>query len=120
MSFFGILNGLVSVFFFSRLTDYFGAKRVYLIGTLATVPCFVLFPVITYLVRSSVERSGGLGMEVWVAVGFQLVFPVIFCLGYGTSISEWLKSPLYVFLMPLWPLGHFRRYLYFHHCSRTE
>ena len=94
MSCFGILNGVVSVFFFSRLTDYFGVRRVYMAGMLATVPCFAMFPAISYLARGSVERTGGLGIEVWVAVGIQLVLCLMFILGYGASVSEWLKLHL--------------------------
>ena len=31
-------------------------------------PCFSVFPIINLLARDSIERSGGLGPEVWVAV----------------------------------------------------
>ena len=96
LSSFGILNALAFVFFFSPLTDYFGAKKVYMAGMFATVPCFALFPVITYLARKSVEQGGGLGTGVWVAVGIQVVLSVIFFLGYGTSVSEWLELPMHI------------------------
>jgi hypothetical protein len=85
MSSFGVLSGVYTVFFFSRMTDYFGAKGVYLIGMTAAVPCFTLFPIINHLARNSVERSGGLGVEVWIAVGAQVVLSVVLCLSYGTS-----------------------------------
>jgi MFS family permease len=45
LSFFGLLQGAFNLFFFSRLVDYFGAKRVYLVAITAAVPCFSLFPV---------------------------------------------------------------------------
>ncbi|KAF9790416.1 member of major facilitator multidrug-resistance DHA1 sub-family [Thelephora terrestris] len=83
MSSFGVLSGVYTVFFFSRMTDYFGAKGVYLIGMTAAVPCFTLFPIINHLARNSVERSGGLGVEVWIAVGAQVVLSVVLCLSYG-------------------------------------
>ncbi|KAF9648963.1 MFS general substrate transporter [Thelephora ganbajun] len=83
MSFFGILNGVFTVFFFSRLTDYFGVKGVYMMGIAAAVPCFSLFPVISHLARNSVERSGSLGTEVWIVVGLQVASSVLVCLCYG-------------------------------------
>ena len=88
MSFFGILSGVFTAFFFSRMTDYFGAKGVYLIGMTAAVPCFSLFPILNYLARNSVERSGGLGVEVWVAVGVQVVLSVVLFLSYGAFVSS--------------------------------
>ena len=88
MSSFGILNGVFTIFYFSRMTDYFGVKRVYLLGVTAAVPCFLLFPIINHLARNSIERSGGLGLEVWVAVGLQVTMSVLVCLGYGAFVSK--------------------------------
>lgn len=95
ISFFGILNGVATVFLFKRLTDCFGMKGVYMMGITANVPCFCLFPVITYLARSSVERSGGLGTEVWIAAGLQMAMSVLVSLCYGASL---FKSAAYTFL----------------------
>jgi len=69
---YGILNGVFTTFFFSQVTGYFGARWVYVTGTSASVPCFSLLPVINYLARNSIERSGGLGMDVWAAVQLQV------------------------------------------------
>lgn len=88
MSSFGILSGIFAVFFFARLTGYFGVKWVYLMGVTAAVPCFSLFPIINYLARNSIERSGVLGLEVWVAVGLQVFMVVLLCMSYSTSISK--------------------------------
>jgi len=84
MSFFGILNGFFTVLYFSRMTDYFGVKRVYLIGITSAVPCFLLFPIINHLARNSIERSGILGTEVWVTVGLQVAMSVLLALCYGS------------------------------------
>jgi hypothetical protein len=92
ISFFGILNGIVTVFFFARMTDYFGVKGVYLLGIAAAVPCFSLFPIINHLARNSIEHGGGLGTEVWVAVGLQVILSVLIFLCYGTSVSKKLDD----------------------------
>ena len=92
MSFFGILNGLITVFFFSRMTDYLGVKGVYLMGITASMPCFFLFPIINYLARNSMERSGELGTEVWIAVGLQVIMSVLVALCYGASVSKQLSD----------------------------
>jgi len=83
MSFFGVLNGVFTVSFFSRISEYFGVKRMYMGGISAAVPCFLLFPIIGYLARNSMERSGELGIEVWIAVGLQVAISVVLCLSYG-------------------------------------
>ena len=88
MSFGSIMSGVFVVFFFPQMTNRFGMKRVYLMGVTAAVPCFALFPVINYLARNSIERGDGLGTEVWVAVGFQIVAMVLIFMCYGTSALE--------------------------------
>ena len=97
MSFLGVLNGVCNVFFFSRMADYFGVRTVYLMGVTASVPCFSLFPIINYLARNSVERSGGLGAEVLAAVGLQVVTAVMTNLCYGASAPKKLNYPLNCF-----------------------
>jgi len=87
MAFSGLTNGVFTIFLLPWMTDYFGVKRVYLIGMTAAVPCFSLFPITNLLARNSVERSGGLGPEVWVAIGLQAVMVVLIGMCYGTSAS---------------------------------
>ena len=87
LSFFGILN-VVSTAFFPQLADHFGVKGVYLMGITAATPCFSMFPIINYLARNSIERSGGLGAEVWVAVGLQVAMSVLVELSYCTHVSK--------------------------------
>ena len=88
MSLNGILNGAFMVFFFPRMAKYFGVKGVYMMGITTTVLCFTLFPVMNYLARNSIERGGGLGTEVWVAVGLQVAASVFLSMCYGTSTSK--------------------------------
>lgn len=88
ISLLGILDGILNVIIFARLVDWFGAKKVYLVGMAAAVPCFSFFPLINYLVRNSVDRSGGLGTKVWIAVGAQAVLSVLTYLCYGESVEK--------------------------------
>ena len=88
MSSYGVLGGIFSMFFFSRMADHFGVKNVYLIGITAAVPSFFLFPVTSYLAKSSIERSGGLGMAVWVVVGLQVSASVLVSICYSTSVLK--------------------------------
>lgn len=111
MAFSGALNGAFTIFFFSRMTDYFGVKLVYLIGMAAAVPCFSLFPILNLLARNSIERSGGLGLEVWAAVGLQVVMVVLNSMCCGASIhSNEVKPPLELFPS----FGRLRRSFYLH------
>lgn len=116
MSFYGILTGAFTVLFFSRLTDYFGVKRVYLTGITASVPCFSLFPIMNHLARNSVERTGGLGVEVWVAVALQVALSVLVSMCFGKHIS---KNLIHLCLNPFQarssfssPLPHLIRHLW--------
>ena len=93
MSSFGILNGFFAVCFFSRMADYFGVKWVYLIGMTAAIPSFALFPIINFLARNSIERSGELGLEVWAAISLQVAMVVLVCMCYGTSAPTNLYCP---------------------------
>ena len=100
MSFFGILNGVFTVFCFTRLTDWIGVKGVFLMGITAAIPCFALFPVINHLARSSIEIGEGLGAVVWAAVGLQVVMAVLYCSSYGTSALKELNC-LWICFLPL-------------------
>jgi hypothetical protein len=86
MSSFGILDGLFTLTLLSRFVNYFGVKKVYLIGITCAAPAFALFPIISYLARESTERSGKLGMEVWSVVGAQLVLVVLVYLCFSAYI----------------------------------
>ena len=93
MSFSGILNGVFTLFLFSWTTDYFGVKWIYLIGAVAVVPSFALFPIMNYLARGSVECGGRLGLEVWVLVGLQVFMRMLNAQCYGTSVPTKLTRP---------------------------
>ena len=115
MSFNGVLGGVFTMFFFSRMADRFGVKNVYLMGITAALPCFFLFPVINYLARRSIEHSGELGTEVWVVVGLQVSASVLLSTSYGASI---LKKSNYLSLISLF--SRFRPGVHLHCRSRTQ
>ncbi|PSR72937.1 hypothetical protein PHLCEN_2v11174 [Hermanssonia centrifuga] len=69
LSVYGILNGILQIFFFAKTQARFGAKNVYLAGIASSLLVFVSFPVINSLAR----KAGGHDWLVWLAVGFQVV-----------------------------------------------
>ena len=117
ISLYGILNCAYNMFIFVRLIDCFGVKQVYLMGITASVPCFSLYPVINYLARNSIEGSGRLGMEVWAAVGLQVIFAVLTCSCYGTC-SRFKELELFIDLFP--SLAHPRRSIQLHRRRCTQ
>ena len=91
VSLIGISDGFINIIAFAPLVHHFGPKKVHLGGMAAAVPCFTLFPIIGYLARKSVERSGSLGTEVWFAVGVQGMMSMLTCMSYGTFITKGLE-----------------------------
>ena len=115
LSIFGVLNGVYRVFFFSWTTDRFGVKGVYLMGITASVPCFGLFPIINRLARNSVEGGGRLGMEVWVAVGLQVIMAVLIASSFGASRFKAVELSMNRF-----SLVRFRRSIHLHRRRCTQ
>ncbi|KAF8071623.1 member of major facilitator superfamily multidrug-resistance, DHA1 sub-family [Lyophyllum atratum] len=78
LSVFGISNGIIQVFFFARIHDYFGSKKTFIAGIASAFPAFIAFPIINYLARAQ-----GLSTAVWVAVGLQTFISIGLSLSYG-------------------------------------
>lgn len=78
LSIYGILNGVFQVFFFAKINDRWGSKRVFFWGLACALPAFASFPVINYLARHQ-----GYSTTVWIAVGFQTVIPIALSLCFG-------------------------------------
>jgi len=78
MSIFGVLNGVFQIFFFARINDHWGSKRVFFWGVASGIPVFASFPVINYL-----ARHNGYSTTVWIAVGFQIVISIASGLSFG-------------------------------------
>lgn len=78
LSVYGILNGLLQIFFFARIHDRFGSKRTYITGICAALPIFALFPIINILARHQ-----GYSLSVWFAVALQCWLSIVINFSYG-------------------------------------
>ena len=78
LSVYGVLNGLLQIFFFAQIHDRFGSKRVYITGLFAALPVFALFPVINVLARYE-----GYSLITWLAVAFQCCMSIVINFSYG-------------------------------------
>ncbi|KAF7424586.1 hypothetical protein PC9H_009894 [Pleurotus ostreatus] len=78
LSVFGILNGVIQVFFFAYINDRWGSKRVFLVGLASAIPLFLSFPLLNVLARSQ-----GTSLLVWAVVGMQITISVFMSMSYG-------------------------------------
>ncbi|TFK75082.1 MFS general substrate transporter [Pluteus cervinus] len=78
LSFFGIVNGILQVFFFARIQRRFGSKRVFLTGIISSIPLVLMFPLINHLARKQ-----GLSTLVWALVYSQVALSVLVSVSYG-------------------------------------
>lgn len=83
LSIFGVLNGVFQVFFFARLNERWGSKRVFIAGIISALPVFITFPVINYLARTQ-----GYSPAVWIVVGLQIVASVAISVSYGELCNQ--------------------------------
>ncbi|KAJ3813984.1 member of major facilitator superfamily multidrug-resistance, DHA1 sub-family [Lentinula lateritia] len=79
LSIFGLLNGVMQVFFFAKLHDYMGSKKTFIMGIASTFPIFACFPILTYLVKS----NGSVTPLAWVFVLLQIIFSLSISFSYG-------------------------------------
>ena len=73
------MNGCFQIFFFARINERFGTKRVYVTGIASSLAVFASFPVINLLARA----AGGPNLLVWAVVAFQVVTSIIINFSYG-------------------------------------
>ena len=78
LSIYGVLNGVFQIMFFARIHDYWGSKKVFVIGIVSAFPAFAAFPLLNYLARTQ-----GLGTTVWAVIVFQTVISIGLNLSYG-------------------------------------
>jgi len=74
----GIFNGFFQIFFFARIHDYWGSKKVFIAGIMSGIPLFLSFPVI-----NQIAREQGYSATLWVAVGAQTLLSIMPSLSYG-------------------------------------
>ncbi|KAJ3712182.1 member of major facilitator superfamily multidrug-resistance, DHA1 sub-family [Lentinula raphanica] len=79
LSVFGLLNGVMQIFFFAQLHDYWGSKKTFIMGIASTVPIFICFPILTYLVKS----NGCITPLAWMFVGLQIMLSLSISFSYG-------------------------------------
>jgi hypothetical protein len=83
LSAYGILNGVFQVLFFARIHQYWGSKKVFVVGIASAFPLFATFPLLSYLAKSQ-----GLSSTVWAIVASQVVISLGLNLSYSEQLSE--------------------------------
>lgn len=78
LALYGMINGVLQIFFFGAIHDRFGTKRVYIAGIASMLPVFALFPVINELARIE-----GLSRGVWALVLGQALLSIAVNFSYG-------------------------------------
>ncbi|KAE9402502.1 MFS general substrate transporter [Gymnopus androsaceus JB14] len=73
------IGNILSIFFFAKIHDYWGSKKTFIVGIASTLPIFVCFPILTYLVKS----NGIVTPLAWVIVGVQIIFSLAISFSYG-------------------------------------
>ncbi|KAI0316454.1 MFS general substrate transporter [Amylostereum chailletii] len=85
----GVVNGLFQYFFFAKIVQRIGTRRVLFIGMAMFIPLFLWFPC-----ANQIARHHGLTTPVWIAMGVQLMSMVIMDCAYGcTFIYVTTASP---------------------------
>ncbi|KAF9468192.1 major facilitator superfamily domain-containing protein [Collybia nuda] len=78
LSVLGFLNGVFQVFFFAKVHDYWGSKKVFMAGITSAIPVFAAFPLINHLTKTQ-----GLSIAVWIIVAIQVILSIGFGFSYG-------------------------------------
>lgn len=78
LSVYGVFNGVFQVFFFARIHDYWGSKKVFMAGISSGFPAFIAFPILSHLAKTQ-----GLSTSVWVIVLLQTLCSIGLSLSYG-------------------------------------
>jgi len=78
LSIFGVLNGIIQVFFFAPLHDYLGSKLLFNLGIASALPTFAAFPLLSYLARTQ-----GLTTLVWAVAVAQVFMSIGLSISYG-------------------------------------
>lgn len=87
LSIYGVLNGVIQVFFFAQLNDRFGSKRVFMCGIASALPLFATFPLV-----NSLAREYGYSTLVYAVVVLQIANSVAVSMAYGTPFLRCVHS----------------------------
>ena len=74
----GILNGVFSVFFFAKIHDRWGPKKIFIGGVASSIPAIVTLPV-----ANALARTQGYSIAVWIAIGIQILSGLSHNLSFG-------------------------------------
>lgn len=113
LSCYGVLNGILCIFFFAKIHDRWGTKNVFMAGIASAIPVFATFPIL-----NAMAKSQGLSTMVWVGIAVQVVLAVFWGLSYGelTTSKLWFGK----FFNSLVSLVSFRLCIHLHRCCVSE
>jgi hypothetical protein len=74
----GILHGVFQVFFFARIHDYWGSKKVFQAGIASSSLAFGAFPLMNHMAKTE-----GLSLAVWIIVVLQTVISIGLSVSFG-------------------------------------
>ncbi|KAG1748659.1 major facilitator superfamily domain-containing protein [Suillus lakei] len=80
LALFGIVDGVFQAFFFARIVDWIGPKRLFCVSVSCYAPVMAMFPIISWILRA----RGGFDHAVTFALLCQLVMAVTWDMAYGT------------------------------------
>jgi len=119
LSCYGILNGTLSIFFFARIHERWGTKKVFLAGVASAIPVFATFPIL-----NAMARVQGLSTMVWIGVAAQVVLSIFLSLSYGeltTSKLRFSEFSTYSLVLNLSVFLDFSRLcVHLHRCCISE
>ncbi|KAG1745816.1 MFS general substrate transporter [Suillus paluster] len=77
---FGIVDGIFQALFFAKIVNWLGPKRLFCVSVSSFAPVMVMFPIISWLVRT----RGVVDHTITFSLLVQLVLTVIWDMGFGT------------------------------------
>ncbi|KAG0709379.1 MFS general substrate transporter [Suillus ampliporus] len=80
LALFGIADGVFQAFFFAKIVDWLGPKRLFCVSVSCFAPVMLVFPIMSWLVHA----RGVVDHAITFALLFQLVLAVIWGLAFGT------------------------------------
>lgn len=88
LAFCGIVDGLFQALFLAKIVDWVGPKRVFCISASCFAPLMVLFPIMSWLVRT----RGVVDHAIMYALFFQLMLTVTWDMAFGTCCNKTCRA----------------------------